>query len=209
MAAVESWDTVAHKAHEDIKVAMNFKWKKVGEEQGVSIYSYNDGSSINYMRGQVKFEPGLTTTRKILDIVSGSDAKDYDPSRIEGIVKQEISKDDNGNCLEIVHLKYNSGSRFVSNRDFVCINYAVMNTAENSAVSLAKSVDAGIPPEPGFVRGETLGAFIIAPTPDGGQEVNYIVQLDPKGWVPTYLVNAVSRDQPMVLATLKAFISKH
>jgi hypothetical protein len=63
----------------------------------------------------------------------------------------------------------------------------------------------------GFVRGELLtSGYIIEPV-DGTQQkeskVTYIVQLDPKGWLPTSVVNSVAVDQPKTLASLRNFIN--
>ncbi len=37
-------------------------------------------------------------------------------------------------------------------------------------------------------------------------EVSYIVQVDPKGWIPTWVVNLVSGDEPMCLAKIRSLV---
>merc|ERR1712146_302258 len=46
------------------------------------------------------------------------------------------------------------------------------------------------------------------PSEDGNTIVAYVVQIDPKGWIPTAIVNAVAKKQPLVLAKMREFLAK-
>ncbi|KAH3731590.1 hypothetical protein Pelo_17581 [Pelomyxa schiedti] len=207
-----NYEEMGAQAVEQARATLSFPWVPIGEEQGVKIFRHSlPGSPINCMRGVVKFEPGVITTKGMLDLMADSAARpNYDPMFISGDTVEAIRSDENGNKLGIAHLRFKSGSMFVSNRDFACLVCSVHDTAAQSGVIVAKSITRpDIPEETGYVRAELLSsAFLIATTADGGLEVNYVVQLDPKGWVPTAVVNAVSKDQPMVLAKLKQYILK-
>jgi len=38
--------------------------------------------------------------------------------------------------------------------------------------------------------------------------VNYIVQVDPKGWIPHWVVNLVAGDEPMVIHKVRELVEK-
>merc|ERR1719271_2123448 len=44
---------------------------------------------------------------------------------------------------------------------------------------------------------------------DGACEVNYIVQVDPKGWIPTWVVNMVAADQADNVTRVREHVHKH
>jgi len=98
----------------------------------------------------------------------------------------------------------------VTPRDFATLTAATFNKETGSAAVLSKSIiHKSIPEEKGFVRGQLLNTgYIIEPT-DGTRKqsnVTYIVQIDPKGWIPMPIVAAVSKQQPLTLARLRNFI---
>mmetsp|Transcript_56539 Transcript_56539/g.89791 ORF Transcript_56539/g.89791 Transcript_56539/m.89791 type:complete len:330 (-) Transcript_56539:68-1057(-) len=88
----------------------------------------------------------------------------------------------------------------ITNRDF-CFSGLHAMFDEQTAVSIAASLQrADCPPaksEWKFVRGEILtSGYIARDSTDGkGCELTYIVQVDPKGWLPSWVVNIVASDQ--------------
>lgn len=92
----------------------------------------------------------------------------------------------------------------VSNRDFVMARAVRVN---DDGSILANHVSIEHPEkgdQKGFVRGEIdVSGYYIVPKSDNSCTCYYVVQLDPKGWIPTVVVNAVASKQPLVLAKLK------
>eukprot|EP01105_Mastigella_eilhardi_P021912 TRINITY_DN534_c0_g1_i2.p2 TRINITY_DN534_c0_g1~~TRINITY_DN534_c0_g1_i2.p2 ORF type:complete len:133 (-),score=47.92 TRINITY_DN534_c0_g1_i2:55-453(-) len=124
-------------------------------------------------------------------------------------VKKEVGKDSAGEELAVIHFKYRSPSRMVYNRDFVVL--ATTERTLTSAVIACKSIAyEKVPEESGFVRGELHASAFLIESVDGGVKVNYVVQADPKGWIPTFVVNVVAKDEPLVLATMRDYVvAKH
>merc|ERR1712048_271074 len=88
----------------------------------------------------------------------------------------------------------------IVNRDFVYDGFHGM-LDEHTSFSLGKSVErSDCPPSKdtySWVRGEIQVSGYIAQdcSDDNGCELTYIVQADPKGWLPTWVVNLVAADQ--------------
>eukprot|EP01105_Mastigella_eilhardi_P015881 TRINITY_DN3635_c0_g1_i1.p1 TRINITY_DN3635_c0_g1~~TRINITY_DN3635_c0_g1_i1.p1 ORF type:complete len:127 (+),score=45.11 TRINITY_DN3635_c0_g1_i1:356-736(+) len=107
-----------------------------------------------------------------------------------------------GDEMAVTHMKFSAGSIFVSHRDFVSF-VGRSDKSEDSMSVVCKSVAYPVPEEKGFVRGELQTSCFIFKKEDRGVLVNYIAQVDPKGWVPTAVVNAVAKTQPLILISLK------
>lgn len=99
----------------------------------------------------------------------------------------------------------------VTNRDF-CF-FAICAKLENDViVDVIDSVSHdAVPEQPSLVRGNVTGTgYVCRPViDDDGNEVvdvTYVVQLDPKGSVPSFAVKFISRNQPLNLAKMKKFM---
>lgn len=66
-----------------------------------------------------------------------------------------------------------------------------------------------IPEVKGIVRAElVIGGWLVTPKPNNeGCHVIYIIQTDLKGSIPTRVVNSVSQQQPLLIASIKNFIN--
>ena len=61
---------------------------------------------------------------------------------------------------------------------------------------------------PGCVRGDTLSGYVLEQ--DGDRtKVCYIVQLDPKGWIPTWVVNFVGNEQPLYVDHIEKYMEEN
>ena len=69
-------------------------------------------------------------------------------------------------------------------------------------------VDAVAPPLEGHVRGKILvSGYYAAPNPaTGGSTLYYVVQADPKGQLPMWVVNLVAPDQAQNVARLRNYL---
>ncbi|KAH3761609.1 START domain [Pelomyxa schiedti] len=187
---------------ERIKAAMSLSWSKIVANQGVTVYRHDDPSSpIPFVRGEAVF-PGTSALAIIKALADAPKRPQYDDMCISGVVIRKLRDDDQGNKLTLGHACFKSPSMMVSARDFVFLSISTFDAASNSGIVVSQSVDLPeIPEKKPYVRGDLMiSGYIIEPEPSGGMHINYFAQLDPKGWIPTAVVNSVAKDQPMLLA---------
>lgn len=83
---------------------------------------------------------------------------------------------------------------FVSRRDFVYVSHS-LNYPNGTIVLGAKSIEfEACPPTDDAVRGEIEVAGWILEPYEGGTMATYITQADPKGSIPTSIVNSATKD---------------
>lgn len=126
-----------------------------------------------------------------------------DPMLIEVDIIEELEKD-----FKIVHFMAKMPPA-VSNRDFVWQEFDGMWQEESPrvAVSVVRSVEhEKVPPKQGFVRGELVSSGFLLREVVGDPSkarVTYMIHVDPKGWLPVFLVNMLAGDQAMNVVRLK------
>lgn len=179
-------------------------WKFVEEKNGVKIHMRQvEGSPIVMMRGICEI---AGSADEILKCTEALDTRsEWDGMFIGG--KYVRSLDD---THQLLHFKFKSPSMMVTNRDFALAR-AVKRCDDGIILSNHISVETDeIPPESGFVRGEVAeSGYWIKENEDGKNSlVAYVVQIDPKGWIPTPIVNLVAKKQPMVLGRMRDHMAK-
>jgi hypothetical protein len=103
----------------------------------------------------------------------------------------------------------------VAPRDF-CLACSYKKDADGKYVQIVRSVyDEEVPVVPGFVRAKLLtSGFIITPYRVTGRDklmslVTYIVQFDPKGWLPTFVANKLAEYHPLSIARIRSFLTSY
>lgn len=78
---------------------------------------------------------------------------------------------------------------FVSNRDFVYL-YTIREYSDKKIVISSRSITRDDYPETKkFVRGLLLhSGFVIVPINENSCTLHYFIHVDPKGWIPGFLV---------------------
>jgi len=72
-----------------------------------------------------------------------------------------------------------------------------------------KAFDEANPCDPGTVRAELLiGGYVLTPVGNGCTKVQYVVQSDLKGNIPTVVSSFVSRGQPKVILSIRSALQK-
>lgn len=122
---------------------------------------------------------------------------------------------EDGTICFIMYSAYSSPAPLiVSHRDFVTF-VIVKRTPEGDMLYSADSVEHPKCP-PGYSSKVGLGSNFVrgtvtasgswtrkTPGKDNSITMTYVVQLDPKGSVPTWIVNIVASDQPLNIAVMR------
>jgi len=115
--------------------------------------------------------------------------------------------------LEVMYQKYQSPP-MIKNRDLALFGVVVKLEDGRWLCSYTSIEDEKkLPLDSNFVRAEVLeSGYVLKPIKgEDGQDstfVTYIVQLDPKGWIPTWAVNATATEQAKVLANMNSSLKE-
>merc|ERR1712137_400928 len=176
-------------------------WTSLGEEKGVRIHQRSiEGNPIVMLRGITDIN---VSPKEILDATADLENRSkWDKMFLGGSYPKEIDEKHH-----IVHLKFKSPSFMVSNRD-ICLVRAIKELDDGAILSNHVSVECDdCPEEKGFVRAEaSASGFWIKGNNEGGATIAYVIQLDPKGWIPNKIVNLVAKEQPLILACLRNYL---
>jgi len=197
MEAAENWDSVSQLVQSKVPALVQ---NLLSLEEGYE--GWEDLGTIKEIAGtRLMTESGLYVVRakgiipagpeEILALVSDLERKKlWDPMFVEGRVVKEFTPD----------LKVNYQHFYapwpVSHRDFVFMS-AVHREADGTIVYTGTSIDLPwMPDVSGLVRGEMVrGGFILRPLGDRETKVTYLVHVDPRGMLPTMIVNKFQRSQ--------------
>jgi hypothetical protein len=181
----------------------NDGWSHNADKDGVQIYKREvEGSSITMMKGIAKIKASAADILALTNNLEGRTK--WDELLIEASVIETIDEHH-----RVCHLKFKSPSFAVSNRDFILAYADRKNEDGTYQVSAVSTTHDKGDECKGFVRGEIFSSgYYIKPIGDKECECIYIVQLDPKGWVPTMVVNLVATKQPLVLAKMREALEK-
>eukprot|EP01089_Gocevia_fonbrunei_P018888 TRINITY_DN64_c0_g1_i1.p1 TRINITY_DN64_c0_g1~~TRINITY_DN64_c0_g1_i1.p1 ORF type:complete len:357 (-),score=101.81 TRINITY_DN64_c0_g1_i1:41-1111(-) len=180
-------------------------WTANGETNGIKI-SYKDlpDSPIRCFKGVGVIKATAEVLR--LHLVQIDLRQFWDPMFLGGAYKLQITKD-----YRVVYYSF-SAPWPVTSRDFVTVAGEFMEE-DGSVVSAVNSIQRDdMPDKEGFVRGHlSPTGFVVKPlanAEDGTPrcEVTYIIQIDPSGWIPTWVVNLVNADQPNCINKLEDIV---
>lgn len=197
MEAAENWDAV----HELVQskassLIQNLKsleedyagWEDLGTIKDIEGTRLMTDSGLYVVRAK-----GIIPARpeEILALVSDLDRKkQWDPMFVEGRVLKEFTAD----------LKVNYQHFYapwpVSHRDFVFMS-VVQREEDGTIVYSGTSIELPTMPDvSGLVRGEMVrGGFILRPHGERETRLTYLVHVDPRGMLPTMIVNKFQRSQ--------------
>ena len=129
--------------------------------------------------------------------------KTYDKEMSEMAVVEVVDED-----TSVVHFIYNSPSMVVSKRDFVVLR-GNSTTEGGVRKHWGHSVpDDTVCPTKGVVRGFSRTMYRISPKGPESCTVEYVQMVDPRGWIPTALVNSQKTGVGARLAGLRAVFKK-
>jgi len=181
-------------------------WDSIKEVDGVTVSKKIEGE-IHTIRGQTLIAASVDN---ILTVCKGLDYwPELDPLFKEGHVVQKLDE-----RHDIICTVYSTNVPLVYDREFLFIECRPSRDKDGTQYLITFSIDAnklGLavpePLYPGVVRGwVTRGGMKIEPLPGEQQplcKVTWIIATDPRGWIPQWVINLVSGDEPLVLLGVK------
>ena len=167
-------------------------WEHPKEKKGVKIHMRSvEGTAIVMLRGVTTIP---NTAEEVLAATEDlSKRKEWDELFIEGSVVEQIDADH-----QVLQFKFKAPSRMVYPRDFV-MSRGIRRKEDGTIISNHIACEHPKAGEvKGYVRGQLRASgYHIKPNDGGGCTVTYVVQVDPKGWIPTMVVNTVAVKQPL------------
>jgi len=196
-------------------------WKFLHMKHGIEIHtSVLAGNPVKSCLGIAYLEARVD---ELMDIcASVENIPQYDPFFVEGRVLERPAPGH-----EVSYSCYAPGLP-LSKRDFVLVEFH-HKEGETSVIVSFSVEHPGAPPVPGRVRANMFASgYVFRPVlvgetvilPDNSTrvvgedeagkfvEATYVVSLDPGGWVPTFVVNFVAGDEPLVMHRIRDIVSK-
>jgi len=209
-AVLDQWiprkDEVVKKA---ISLATSTEgWEDCGLKEEVRITRRQEGSRF-LMRGNGRLPVTMAKLREALVLVEGP--KHWDGLFMSNSVAEEKREADD-TMHRVVRSRWSSPNTWlVSCRDFV--HYWITTTLPDgrflSVFEICEHPSLPVNCESGFVRGESFAAYVCVPVSESEIDVTYLVSLDPKGSLPTWMVNKVAIDQPLNVAHIRRYLLGH
>jgi len=179
-------------------------WKSLGEKDGVKMSQASTSDSSFYVfRGETIIPASVSQIRRY--VYYPQNLLISDPMcRSAKYVKIYDSKH------RTIHGLFRVGP-LISDRDFCWFNID-MEFEDGTFVTACKSIQSKLCPTlPNAVRGEIRASgYVIQPVKDKENECvfTYVVQSDPKGWLPAAIVNFAARSQAYNPGMIKKSLNK-
>jgi len=100
------------------------------------------------------------------------------------------------------------GVFLLANREFIFLENRTYSEQDGYVVACI-TVPYDYPVVIGFVRGEMLpSGWVVKEIEPNVCEVTYIAQVDPKGWIPPFIVNWVATDALAALTKIRTILTE-
>jgi START domain len=176
------------------QASINKNWQFLEDKNGISVYQTKiEGTKLVGSRGEAIINAPLN---RILFVLS-----DIDRSFewVDGLKTSKVLEQ-NGLLETVVYQEFNLPWP-ISNRDFVFRGTA-RKEADGRVVIEIKSEDHPLAPKTTGVRGELIESrYTLTPMGDSQTKLEVEVLCDPKGMIPTWLVNLIQKSWPQKTLT--------
>lgn len=187
------------------------RWKVTGNSSGVesSVLNNTDADFVT-VRGRVRME-GISP-QQVLDLIINCEGRtEWDDMLQQGIFAKKFGQLKSAllpPCsADIIRLIY-KGMYPVAGRD-LCLLRAWGEDDDGKCWLVAEScVDDAVPPDAQYVRAELRECgYMITPV-EGGCEVAYISQTNFNGWIPAFMNNVLTTQQPQSLLAMYQVLTR-
>jgi len=187
------------------------QWKFYSEKKGVKIYRmFVEGSNIQRVLGVGEVQGTIE------DFYEFNHDFDHAMRVSDTMVKETKVLKVVTDRVKAVYASFKMPGRpLIQDRDFTWVNVDFIrgkDTAMSYAANLQKdyaSLGIECPELPGYVRGDIQASgYIARKLTDTTLEVKYLVQADPKGWLPVWAVNLAAADQALNVARIADYFAE-
>ncbi|KAJ3074835.1 hypothetical protein HDU98_010104 [Podochytrium sp. JEL0797] len=195
------------------KKAKTGEWALEWERDGITMHSLPiPGNSIPVIRGHGVIGGGFTVSEVFSVIRSPNCRKKWDPRFEFGLPLAVLNSDD------IFAHSVQKGSFPVAARDFI-VTLTTRRPSLRELFHVTKSVNVETGDVPGVVvpaegaegrvraQLDFAGWILKASTKLGGVEAVYLVQVDPKGTLPTAIVRMVQNQTPLAISNISQYLA--
>jgi len=194
----------ADAVRELLQLSGSSDWEYYQDSDNVAVFTMPPREGIPYRsvmgRGSITCAGGLAT---FLPLINGvSNINKWDHKFQQGRELEKLSEQQS-----IYYAAYSSGVPMVIGRDFTFLETREM-FPDGSYVCVGVSVEHALAPSAsGYVRGSMLpSGWILKPLKGNEWDVFYIAQINPMGWLPPSVVNAVCGDAALSIAALRKLL---
>ena len=195
-------ELAAHEAgaKQSLEFIEKANWKVAKEEPTIKYYTASyPNSSFSMVKSVVSIPAPHDKIVGILNTVRTIDAKTPDAEK-EGANEQYLFGQQNDeNQTSYLYISLQSGSRLVSDRDFVMLRrYYKFGDKELWHHAAFDNGDKLIPPVKKYVRGTiTLQTYVLEKDPENADayRLTFIVHANPSGSIPAMIYNTVATSQ--------------
>ncbi len=168
-----------------------YNWKLDVEKEGIKIYTSNvSDSKIKALKVECNFQASLMQlTAVLMDIKNAPEWVYATKSCV--LLKQPSPSE----------LYYYSEVKLpwpVQNRDFVC-HLSVIQNPETKVITIdGPAINGMVPVKDGIIRVDhSKGRWMLIPISKDETKIEYILQTDPGGTIPAWIVNLFASEGPM------------
>ncbi|ELR12849.1 START domain containing protein [Acanthamoeba castellanii str. Neff] len=197
----EAYAALIEETFDDLldEVDLTEEWKLIKEELGVKVSKKTlaENGSVNCMRGDADLQCSAQEFRQL--VLQADRWREWDIFAAASRRVRDLEPDTPGHT-GIVHITY-SAPWPLNSRD-VCVVMSSREYEDGTVIVIARSVaDDNCPEINGTVRAELLSSgYVITPRDEGGIHVAYILQIDFKGRIPSWITNILSMEMPKSLS---------
>lgn len=180
------------------------RWERVTETSGVTVFKQEvEGSPVIAFKGIGVVNAPIARVASV--VIDSSRAAEWMDSVVDARVVRQVSPFE---TIVYTHLK---SPPLVADRDFVTHSKTEFDRANKRVTVRIHSVtDAGAPPT-SHVRAQILHSSFVLTSIEGGRKTLVVTEIhaDPKGSVPSWVVNLFQRDWPVnTIVNLRAQCAK-
>lgn len=204
----ENYREISRQKAKDLFASLTEEWDKQKDVDGNEVFCRPHGNS-GIMQWRFRCEVNACA-RSVLDLVANPDYMFIvDPMCVTEGTKR-LEKFDA--VTETIRLLFSLPWPMWP-RDFVFFN-GLEFVSPNVGVNFSLSVSDDLFPqgtEPGVVRGVAHVSGFVCEELDGGKKtrLTYVVQANPRGWLPTWLINMTATDQAKNLSRVREYFNQN
>lgn len=170
-------------------------WEKINEEDGVEVFSREiPGSDLVAFKGTTVMNEPL---QKVLFVLLTNEHREEWVNRlyISTVLERRSPFD------YVVYQAFELPV-IMSNRDYVYRGRATRSSHNDSVILSISSIERADAPETIGVRANLINSrYVLTPIDNNTTRVEVEIHTDPKGWLPTWLINMIQKSWPLKTLT--------